>query len=615
MTKYKDIIGTDIQVVTSDPTEVTGQVWYNESEGELKTRNQFVGNAWSSGGDLNTARNQFFSAGVSQTAALAAGGDYGGSPEYYDGTELYDGSSWTEVNNLNTAKRNGAGVGTQTAALAVAGGAGPSLTEVESWDGTSWTEITDINTARQHLSGAGTQTSALVFGGVNPPPTVKSETESWNGSSWTEVSDLNTGRGQFTGFGADNTSALAAGGSPDRAQTESWNGSAWYEVNDLNTGRRNLAGSGGVPSGLGFGGETSTVDLISNTELWNGTSWSETNDLSTARQNAKGAGPTSSNTSSLCSGGNNPGFTGATEEWNADIAVGAWITGANMNTARYALASANKGTRTSALVFSGGFPNKNETENYNGTAWAEVNNLNTARRAGAGAGTATSALCFSGDTGPPNPGITTNTESWNGYVWTEVNNMNTGRGALSGVGADNTSALAFGGNSGANVSETWNGSSWSEGNDLNQERDETTGSGIATAALAIGGRSQPSNGPSLALVELYNGTSWTEVGDLNQAKNALASGGSSTSAIAMGGRGDPAGAPPPGVHSSSETWNGTSWINNQDINVARQDTRGAGSSSTNAILMGGRNPATPVNYANTEEWFGDGDVTEKISSS
>ena len=45
MATYKEIIGTDIQTVTTDPTEVTGQVWYNESEGELKTRNQFVGNA------------------------------------------------------------------------------------------------------------------------------------------------------------------------------------------------------------------------------------------------------------------------------------------------------------------------------------------------------------------------------------------------------------------------------------------------------------------------------------------------------------------------------------------------------------------------------------------
>ena len=68
MTKYKEIIGVDIQTVTTDPTEVTGQVWYNESEGELKTLNQFVGNAWSSGGDLNTARKLMGGSGT-QTAA------------------------------------------------------------------------------------------------------------------------------------------------------------------------------------------------------------------------------------------------------------------------------------------------------------------------------------------------------------------------------------------------------------------------------------------------------------------------------------------------------------------------------------------------------------------
>ena len=76
MTKYKEIIGTDIEVVTSDPT-TTGQVWYNESEGELKTRNQFLGNAWSTGGNLNTARKNAGGAGASSSSALAFGGNTG----------------------------------------------------------------------------------------------------------------------------------------------------------------------------------------------------------------------------------------------------------------------------------------------------------------------------------------------------------------------------------------------------------------------------------------------------------------------------------------------------------------------------------------------------------
>ena len=57
MATYKEIIGTNIEVVSSDPSNpVTGQVWYNTTTDQLKARQQFVGNAWSSGGNLNTGR-------------------------------------------------------------------------------------------------------------------------------------------------------------------------------------------------------------------------------------------------------------------------------------------------------------------------------------------------------------------------------------------------------------------------------------------------------------------------------------------------------------------------------------------------------------------------------
>ena len=140
MTKYKEIIGTDIQTVTTDPTEVTGQVWYNESEGELKTRNQFVGGAWSSGGNLNNPKGQGAAAGI-QTATLTFGGIDGddGSTELAE-TELYNGSTWTELNDLNIARRFLAGAGSSTSALAFGGNPSPSRAVNESWNGTSWTE-------------------------------------------------------------------------------------------------------------------------------------------------------------------------------------------------------------------------------------------------------------------------------------------------------------------------------------------------------------------------------------------------------------------------------------------------------------------------------------------
>ncbi len=65
--------------------------------------------------------------------------------------------------------------------------------ETETWNGTNWTEVNDLNTARRILGSAGID-SALAFGGLTNPSTRTNITESWNGTNWTEVNDLNTSR-------------------------------------------------------------------------------------------------------------------------------------------------------------------------------------------------------------------------------------------------------------------------------------------------------------------------------------------------------------------------------------------------------------------------------------
>ena len=48
----------------------------------------------------------------------------------------------------------------------------------EAWDGSSWTEIADLATARSALGGDGTAATAIVMGGgANPSPNA---TEEWN---------------------------------------------------------------------------------------------------------------------------------------------------------------------------------------------------------------------------------------------------------------------------------------------------------------------------------------------------------------------------------------------------------------------------------------------------
>ena len=83
-------------------------------------------------------------------------------------TETFDGSSWTEVGDCNTARSPGCGFGTATDGVIV-GGETPSVTaNVEQWDGTSWTETTNYPTPTQGCEGAGTSSSGIAYAGQAP---------------------------------------------------------------------------------------------------------------------------------------------------------------------------------------------------------------------------------------------------------------------------------------------------------------------------------------------------------------------------------------------------------------------------------------------------------------
>src|SRR5210317_2483477 len=145
MAEYKGIHGTKIQNYTSDPDNpITGQVWYNETDQVMKFQYPTTINAWSTGGNLNTARRLLAGSGT-QTNSLAFGGYT--SPPFAAGlqslTESYDGSSWTEVNDLNSARAYIAGNGSQTSTLAYGGQTGADSTSAltESWNGSAWTEV------------------------------------------------------------------------------------------------------------------------------------------------------------------------------------------------------------------------------------------------------------------------------------------------------------------------------------------------------------------------------------------------------------------------------------------------------------------------------------------
>ena len=145
MADYKEIKGKHILSIASDldSSAGEGQIWFNTTSGDLKT---IIGiGSWSTGGNVNTQRYALAGAGT-QTAAWMASG--------YAPTDA------------------------------------PVSNRHEQYDGSTWTEAADVNTARFHMySGTGSTTAALFTGGTKDPGTT-GETESWNGSSCVEFKQL-----------------------------------------------------------------------------------------------------------------------------------------------------------------------------------------------------------------------------------------------------------------------------------------------------------------------------------------------------------------------------------------------------------------------------------------
>ena len=178
MATYLGTHGSRIQNYTTDPDNPnTGEVWYNATANTIKIEAGTTAGSWSSGGNLNTARNISGGAGADSTSALAYGGY---TTTYVAVTEEWNGTNWTEVNNLNTARRMLAGDGTSTAALGFGGNPPNAAQETESWNGTNWTAVANMSVGKDNTpGGAGTNTAALAFGG-EAAPGVTVATEEWN---------------------------------------------------------------------------------------------------------------------------------------------------------------------------------------------------------------------------------------------------------------------------------------------------------------------------------------------------------------------------------------------------------------------------------------------------
>ena len=205
VTKGTPVAFRDSAYPTAYPSPHEGELFYNASNGAF----QFIGlgtGAWSSGGNVNSTRYRMQGGAGIQTAGLIAGG----SNPVVAIVEEYNGTSWSEVNDLPAATTDFGLTGLQTAALGVAGESGGSqVNTVLEYDGTNWTEGGDFPAAAQRVSTGGTQTAGITVGGAMPG--YANSTFHYNGSSWTDGGNYPTVRANGATAGTQ-TAAIAYGG-------------------------------------------------------------------------------------------------------------------------------------------------------------------------------------------------------------------------------------------------------------------------------------------------------------------------------------------------------------------------------------------------------------------
>ena len=476
---------------------------------------EWDGTNWSSNPNVYPAAYYSMAAAGTATAAIISGGNPAQTV-----VNTFDGTSFTSSTAMNTGRRGHGSVGTTTANL-VSCGETPRTANTELWNGSSWTEVNDYPTATQDLSMWGTSTSAIGALGYDTANTANSA--SWDGTSWTETADLSNARNgaQTGGIGSDNTEGLVAGGdnSGRKDFTEEWSAPAtfnqiqegqlyfnsttnafketlkdftagtWSSANGLNNGRTGVSGARNTPghgTGLAMAGFTTPpLTARAYTEEYDGTSWSEETDANQARGQTSGTG-TSASAGLLYGGETYPSPANVTN-----------------------------------------------TETWNGSSWTEVNELNVAGRGMGNCGTTIAALAIAGTpegTGSGDRGA--KTEVWDGTSWTESGDIPSIPNGLSYNCAfgTTTAATTTGGGPGPagykRKAWSWTGSSWTETTENNSDK---------TGGMAFGSSADSGYAMVSSTTEFWNGTAWTESADQSTGKTEGGSGGVSESGLAFGG--------------------------------------------------------------------------------
>ena len=571
-----------------------------------------AGGTWSAGGALSCAQTYAAVAGDKNASILAMG-----TPSTWpapslvgsvDNNEEYNGTSWSEANNNNTARYRSAAAGTQTDSVFFGGVLSPpaypawygiSAGATETYNGTNFSEVNDMIIPRRAHMGAGlTGNAALAIGGykdsapTNPTftSTMDCNVEIWNGTNWADDGQVpvSVRRGAAAG---STESAIVFGTNFNKTETYEWNGSSWSEGGTNHQSRQDVGGGGTQNDAISFGGWP-TQNVGTCAQNYDGTTWSITGALINNRsRGGMGANQGKASTAHRAGGGASPvsyGGCAETEEYTGG--VGGTVSfgdikattlkgnATNISSSLYVGSTVVSGSSQIATDVSGSFTSGFE---FSGAISGSVNSSGSFGRV--------IADFFTGDAC---------------FISTSISVGDNIISASAQLAADISGAF----NSGFEYDGTlevkpseWD--SWATHQPLNIGRMGLGGKGSRTAAIAVGGvtaydgtdyasdyyPSAPSagfigsyttNGCPITCTEEWNGNSWSEVNNTIRA-GFTGFGGTTEAGYSMG--------KPHPFSGKTEEWNGTNWSEGPDVNAGSAGRRSdaGGCSPSQIYLIGG----------------------------
>ena len=551
---------------------------------------------------------------------------------------------WSTGGNLNVAKTDMAGAGTQNAALSAGGATGNhassnAVNQSEEYNGDNWTEGDNLISARSRHIGVGTQNAALFYSGFNSCTC----TEEYNGTSYAAGGALSQGGYNKIGFGIQNAAFSPAGTLSDyngvRAESEQYDGASWSNSVPMITPRM-VGGAGSVNAGIASYGFRALPQRAMNcTELWDGTSWSETSEAVITGESGRQYGTQNSLAVTAGTGGSPFAFRTTTQFFDGI----SYTLDGDLNTAAHGR-GVGRTSQDSGLVFGGITPSHiTETEEYLGYpttgsfGMLQSHNLyikkdkklrvsssyqipsfindpvtgSLVTGANASAGISGSDAIADGKIPTPVGEIWFNSTdnklkfTYGVNAWRTSGAMITARHYVAGTG-NTEAALAIGGEDASGVTdatEQYNGSAWSfsESHDIDVARAMATATGLQNSALLFGGATFSPSTVEKNETESFNGTAWSELNAMNKTRRLHYGLGTQNAALAAGGK---TSTPSAAIVANSEEWNGTSWYAAADLNASKGFGAAGGTQNAGIIFGGSVNLSHADTNGQTETYDG-----------